>query len=376
MDDYSSIEAGALEKPFIARGDMSAADANGADLPECKYRFAIGEKDRYFCRHSNVHTTNQLVDSSVCRACSQRTRECLLPRPVPTLPYSPANRERTQGPWEYVSLERMVADVRELVGMLPCDLAAVAGIPRSGLLPATQIATILHLPLCSLCRERGLVEVGQGLRLETTELRDGQLLVVDDSVYGGVALWGARDALRRRHPGIRPLFAALYPRPEAIGSLDYFIRTVGDPHLFEWNLYNCNQTQSFGFDFDGVLCHDWPGGDENGDAYQEFLSTARPRWLPRRRAVPLIVTARLEKHRAATIEWLRRHGVRFEQLVMGPWSCAAERRRHYDAGRFKGQAYADSPCTLFIESDERQAEAIFQRANRPVLCPTTGRIFQ
>jgi uncharacterized HAD superfamily protein len=374
MDDRPS-SAVLIKTPSKAAGDVTAA-VNGRDLPECEYRFAIGEKDLYYCRHSNVHTADQLVDSSLCRTCSQRTFECLLPRPAPPLPFVRARREREQGPWEYISLERLVADVRELVGQLPCDLASVAGIPRSGMLPATQIATILHLPLYALCRQRGLVEVGQGLRLDKKELHDGQLLVVDDSLFGGVALRGARDALRRRHPAIRPLFAALYPRPQAVGALDFYVRAAGEPHLFEWNLYNCNQTQRFAFDFDGILCHDWPGGDEEGEAYQEFLRTARPRWLPRRRAVPLIVTARLEKHRAATIEWLRRHQVRFDQLVMGPWSSAAERRRGYEAGRYKGQAYADSSCTLFIESDDRQAEAIFRHAKRPVLCPTTGRIFQ
>jgi uncharacterized HAD superfamily protein len=356
--------------------DAPAAGANGSDLPQCTYRFAIGDKDLYYCRHSNVHTADQLVDSSLCRTCGQRNFECLLPHPAPSLPFVRANHRQEQGPWEYISLERLAADVRELVGQLPCDLAAVAGIPRSGMLPAAQIATILHLPLFALCQERGLVALGQGLRLEKRELHGGQLLVVDDSVFGGVALRGARDALRRHHPKTGALLAALYPRPEAIGALDYYVRAIGEPHLFEWNLYNCNQTQRFGFDFDGVLCHDWPGGDEEGEAYREFLRAARPRWLPRRRAVPLIVTARLEEHRGTTIAWLRRQGVRVDQLVMGPWSSAAERRRKYDAGRFKGQAYADSPCTLFIESDERQAEAIFRHAQRPVLCPTTGRIFQ
>lgn len=355
---------------------ISFSAANGSDLPECQYRFPIGEQDLYFCRHSNVHTPDQLVDSSHCRTCGQRGRECLLPRPTPSLPFVRNRQERAKGPWEYISLERMVSDVRDLVGQLPADLAAVAGIPRSGMLPATQIATILHLPLLSVCRERGLVDVGHGMRLEKSELRGGSVLVVDDSVYGGVALWGARAALRQHHPDIRPLFAALYPRPEATGSLDFYVRPVGEPHLFEWNLYNCNQTQQFAFDFDGVFCHDWPGGDEEGEEYQEFLRTAKPRWIPRRRAVPLIVTARLERHRAATIDWLRRHQVRFEQLVMGPWSSADERCRGYDPGKYKGQTYADSSCTLFVESDERQAEAIFRHTNRPVLCPTTGRIFQ
>jgi uncharacterized HAD superfamily protein len=161
--------------------------------------------------------------------------------------------------------------------------------------------------------------------------------------------------------------------------VDLYGQLTPAPHLFEWNLFNCRQAERMAFDIDGVLCQDWSGGEEDSEEqqekYQEFIDSAPPRWLPRSAVVQLIVTARLEKHRAATEAWLRRHGVRCAQLVMGPWSTAAQRRRHYDAARFKGSAYARSSCTLMVESDQRQAEAIWQFARKPVLCPTTGRVF-
>ena len=76
------------------------------------------------------------------------------------------------------------------------------------------------------------------------------------------------------------------------------------------------------------------------------------------------------------MRWLSKHGIRVEQLVMGPWQSAAERRRNYSAAEHKGRAYAASKCSLFIESDDGQAAAIFAATGRPVLCPATGRIHQ
>jgi uncharacterized HAD superfamily protein len=159
--------------------------------------------------------------------------------------------------------------------------------------------------------------------------------------------------------------------------VDLYHRATPVPHLFEWNLFNCRFTERVAFDIDGVLCEEWQGSDEEeGDEYQDFLMNACPKWLPRRSRVPLIVSARLEKHRAATCEWLKRHKIGFEQLILGPWTNVADRRQNYDAGEFKGQAYARSSCGLFIESDERQAEAIWATSGKLVLCPTAGRVFQ
>ena len=97
----STSTAARLETPRVAP-EVTVVDSNGSDLPVCQYRFPIGEIDRYFCRHSNVHTADQLVDSGLCRSCGQRTNECLLPRPAPSLPFVPSARRHEQGPWEYI----------------------------------------------------------------------------------------------------------------------------------------------------------------------------------------------------------------------------------------------------------------------------------
>jgi uncharacterized HAD superfamily protein len=346
-----------------------------ADLPQCDWRVGTRLPPIFYCRHSAVHSQNSLVNAGICNQCAQRSQMPRLPRPFiddPLVPREPPAPARL----EYISLERLAADVRRLVGQLPSNLSGVAGIPRSGMIPAVQISLMLHLPLFELCRQKGLRAMGHGWRLGDYERHDGPLLVVDDAVYSGDAMAAAREELQRIRPQQRDLFAALYPVPEAVSSLDFYAHPLPPPQFFEWNLLNSNHTRGFAVDFDGVLCEDWPGGDEEGEEYQTFVASGPPRWLPRYATVPLIVTARLEKHRAATEAWLQRHAARYGKLVMGPWKTTQERNQRYHAGELKGRAYAESNCALFIESDDEQALMIFEAAKKPVLCPTSGRIFQ
>ncbi len=353
-----------------------AENGSAAGLPACSWRMPTRLPGTYYCRHSSVHSLNDLVDSTICRVCNQAALPARLPRPVLSDPLAPRKKYTASEELEYISLERLAADVRRLVSQLPHDLAGVAGIPRSGMLPATQIAMALHVPLWELSQRHGLRAIGNGRRLEGQDLRAGPLLIVDDSVCSGAALEMARNVLRSGHPEVNPLFAAIYPVPHAIPSLDFHAYPLNTPHLFEWNLFNCLQAKAIAMDFDGIFCADWPGGDEEDGAYQTFLETAAPFFLPRYTPVPLIVTARLEKHRSATESWLKRHRVGFQKLVMGPWKSAQERSRLYHAGEYKGREYAQSNCRLFIESNEHQARLIFEAAQKPVLCPSAEKVFQ
>jgi uncharacterized HAD superfamily protein len=263
-----------------------------------------------------------------------------------------------------------------LIAHVASNVSAVAGIPRSGMIAASLAAALLHVPLFEVHQKQGLRRLDHGSRLEDATVRRGSLLVLDDSVHSGAAMEAARRIVSSSRFHKRSVFAAIFVRPERLGCVDLFARLAPQPHYFEWNLLNCSQARRIALDMDGVICDDWPGGDEEGELYQTFLENSPPRWLPRRHEVPLIVTARLEKHRSATLAWLRRHGVRVRSLVMGPWQNASKRRRHYDAGIHKGLAYRTSDCQLFIESDERQAERIYETARRPVLCATTGKVLR
>ena len=99
-----------------------------------------------------------------------------------------------------------------------------------------------------------------------------------------------------------------------------------------------------------------------------------PLYLPRRRPIELIATARLSKYREATLEWLRRHGVRVKRLIM--WEQAGELRNVKKAiATFKAKAYSETNLELFIESDATQAREIAELTGRPVLCTQTNEVF-
>lgn len=341
-------------------------------LPHCQHReFAPNAKSPFFCRHGSVHAANHIVDESVCRICTEYNSPCERPHTI-TSAHQAILSEMEGGRWHYFSTEQLVSDVRELLGRLPSDVGAVAGIPRSGLLPASMLAMLLHVPLFEISNH-GVRSIGQGERLDRNRLAGGKLLVVDDSIYSGIAMEAARVTVG----DLPAYFAALYPKPDKCDTVDLYARPAPFPHLFEWNLFNCSKSDGIGLDFDGVLCEDWTGGDEDQCAsdYATFLAAARPRWLPRRSKAPLIVTARLEKHRTATVAWLDRHRVEVDTLLMGPWESGAARQRDYSAAKHKGIPYRDSRLWLFVESDDQQAREIAEFARKPVLCPCSGRIY-
>jgi len=86
--------------------------------------------------------------------------------------------------------------------------------------------------------------------------------------------------------------------------------------------------------------------------------------LPKGR-IRRVVTARLEKYREPTADWLARHGICFDELVMIDLPDAAERRRRGGLGRFKAAVYAgDAEAELFIESNSEQARTIARRSGK------------
>lgn len=69
-------------------------------------------------------------------------------------------------------------------------------------------------------------------------------------------------------------------------------------------------------DLDGILCKD-PTNDENDDGqnYRHFLINVEPLLRPSVE-IGWIVTRRLEKYRKLTEEWLRKHSIKYKNLVM------------------------------------------------------------
>ena len=170
---------------------------------------------------------------------------------------------------------------------------------------------------------------------------NGLLAIIDDTVASGASI---RLLKRRAHRIGRPhVLAVTFANPEASHLVDLFAVELPLPHFLEWNFFNSVHSPITALDFDGILCRDCrTEEDDDGPAYERFSSDAEPLYLPRRRPVPLIVTARLERYRSQTEQWLARWGIQCERLVMGPWSTlrsgrGATRPPSTRAGRTPGR---------------------------------------
>jgi hypothetical protein len=229
-----------------------------------------------------------------------------------------------------------------------------------------------------------IVEVGNGWRLGGNQHinPDGRAIIVDDTVMTGNSLKAIASLVGKRFPN--SMTAAIYVNPLAKRKPDLWVRDLGWPHLLEWNLFNSVLSPNLACDFDGILCHDCPiGADDDGERYLDFIRNAKPLYLPRKVPIPLIVTARIEKYRKPTMDWLDRHGVRVHNLVMHPAATLAERRKD-DIAAYKAKHFAAwamrhraMPAPLaFIESEDWQARKIAALTDRMTICPGSGLVYR
>lgn len=286
----------------------------------------------------------------------------------------PAMPERMYGPpiWRWINTSELITTtVRNLLPKLPNDLAGICGVTRSGMLPATALATHLHLPLYCVSQHKDApVMLSPGSR--GYGKGNGKLLVVDDTIYSGNAM----GMLKRRLSDC--LFAAVYVKQEAAQVCDFTGAYLPSPHLLEWNLFNstvfvgaaANPAMRGGvaIDFDGLVCED-PTINElvDPEGYTKWLSNAAPLLLPRRLPIKLVITARKEKYRQETLAWCHKWGVKIDKLTMINAAI--------DVALWKSQVYASSGCSLYIESSPGLAEQIARFSGLPVACPIVSKIY-
>lgn len=276
-------------------------------------------------------------------------------------------------PFHFVSLPSLLETIRANVSRIPRDIDLIVGIPRSGMIPAYAIGLYLNLPVIDLAGflQRRTPSHGR-TRTPSRTMADpfeaGRILLVDDSCMSGGTLDHARSALQASgYPGgIVSLAAILEPAGHA--KVDLWFAEVPSPRVFEWNVFHHAFIEDACVDFDGVLCVD-PSDGENDDGpnYARFIANARPLHVPTRR-IGHIVSARLEKYRKPSEEWLSRHGIGYGDLHLLDLPSREERLRLGAHHRHKAEVYVRSGASLFIESDPTQAAAIAQITGRPVLC--------
>lgn len=251
----------------------------------------------------------------------------------------------------------------------------VVGIPRSGMLPASIIATSLQLPLADVSGyARGIVHGRSGVAAPVGK----RVLLVDDSVNKGGAMARAMTKLPKGTKATRlAIYGPYQVAPETV--CDIWFEHCHGPRIFAWNMWKHIRLPRWGFDFDGVLCRDIEKAEnDDGPRYLKFLREVEPLYLPQR-PIGHIITGRAEKYRGETEAWLKRHGVQFEGLHMTPFASKAERMsamKHAGGrGGWKARIAAELGVEMFVESCPKQAGIIAREAGIPAFCTLTQEVF-
>lgn len=335
------------------------------------------------CRHRGERIRTQLCPSCkgnvdvIVFGCKKHG-ECSIRSLLPDVKGC-ENCHDAESPLRYIRTEELVASARKMTQHVPSYVNAIAGAPRSGMIPAAAIATQLHLPLYSISPSGVLQKLHGGGR--SGSLQGNRFLVVEDTVYSGNRM----RSMKNNSKGLDAVWSTVYCNPNAAGVCDLIGETLPSPHLLEWNLFNSGVINGRAInkrvmlagvmsDLDGVICEDCQVDDRDEAAYIDWMKNAKPLNLPRMTPIPVIVTFRIEKYRQITVEWLHKWGVRYNQLIMHPATSNAE--RHFNVIKHKAEIFKNSNYGLFIESNELQAKAIAAHSCKPVVCIDTGKVYQ
>jgi hypothetical protein len=252
-----------------------------------------------------------------------------------------------QVPVDYVTVAKLVDDTLSAVQKLPSGISGVIGVPRSGMIPASILSTLLHIPLYTL-KDYQPVKVSSGRRMQTHSSEDGKLLLVDDSIGSGFQI----RQLRKNVSGFDDMIKlVVYVPKEKDHLVDLFARHQPLPHCFEWNIVNSPLVTQAGLDMDGFICED---------------ITHEPKHIPRAGLAPAIITARPENEREKTETWLRDQGAKYSELVM--WPRHPDERTLQSVAEWKAKEVRDRKLVFYVESDPILADEI-RKHHIWVLCP-------
>lgn len=273
----------------------------------------------------------------------------------------------------YVSFAQLSSAIRAQLYAIPSDVDLIVGIPRSGMVPAYQIALFLNRLVCDIDNfiADGSISHGHtrklGVSLES--LRQAQhVLLVDDSIATGSSMQKALARIQEAGYTGRISTCAAIVAPSHKSSVNVSFITMPQPRLFEWNAFHHTCVETACFDMDGVLCVDPTAYDnDDGPRYEKFLATARPLFRPTLR-IGHIVSARLEKYRGLTEDWLGANNISYGKLHLVDLPSRAERIRQGAHCSHKIQVYRDTGATMFYESDPGQSREIATGSGKPVLC--------
>ncbi len=256
----------------------------------------------------------------------------------------------------FTSNAEMALYVDEWVKTFDVQYDLIVGIPRSGLLIASLIATKLAKPLAT---PDNSLWISKSISFRPIK----QILVIDDCISTGRSIKAAAERIREKYPEAKVHTGVLFANDKNKGMVDSYYTIINGYQLFQWNMMHYKMGP-VGFDLDGVICESSPNY-RNEEKYLEFLGKAHPYLIPEFE-IDFIITSRLEKYRPQTEKWLKDNDVKYKNLIM--WDVLSKPSDDEAAASFKSKMIKGTPIMYYVESSEKQAEQIWRATKIPCLC--------
>ena len=291
---------------------------------------------------------------------------------------------------KYITLADLSETIRKNIWKIPHNIDFIIGIPRSGTIVASIISKYLNVPLIDI--ENFLVNgkltggISLGTYKNTHIEKTHKVLVVEDTVFTGASIMSAKERLNNYNNTFKYIYMCAYFEGYASTDIvDIYLEDVRQYTnnftqyvLYEWNIFQHGPTVTSRclYDIDGVFCLD-PPDERNEEEYLNYIKNAIPLFTPRE-TIGGIITYRLSKNKEITETWLRKSGIKYNNLIMFPANTWNERYMSgISPGRFKGDFYKNhDEYNLFVESEDWQAQEIYNLSNKPVYSVEKNKIYQ
>lgn len=250
---------------------------------------------------------------------------------------------------------------------LPSQIDLVVGIPRSGMLPASMIATQMNIPMVDAdgFMDGKLFRHGSTKKrpdLDRSMARDRTVLIIDDTVGSGRAIRDLKAEIANRDISGNLVYAAVWSPVAAHPDVDVVLEKIDETICFPWNIMHHAMLGEACADIDGVLCAN-PKPHESYDprAYVRFLEDT-PLLHRTSRKIGWLVSGRPEKYRAVTEHWLACNNVEYGELIM------ASPEDTQDLAAYKARVYRKTGAKIFVHGESHNAALVAKLSGRPVVC--------
>ena len=146
---------------------------------------------------------------------------------------------------KYITISDLSETIRKNIWKIPRDIDFIIGVPRSGMIAASMIASYLNIPLIDVNSYVAGLNPSGGRRLRffsSSHKTSNKVLVIDDTVYSGVSMNNTKSILSNINDK-RLIYMCVYLEGPGEYSVDIYLEDVRmhtneiDKFvLYEWNI--------------------------------------------------------------------------------------------------------------------------------------------